>query len=192
MSATSGNCSAGWFCTGNSYMSMPITTGNATSASECSCPAANYTGGKCWSGTYCPSGSPYPVPCKGGMYCRDDGLAEPNGLCDAGYYCDSNATQPDPAHRVCPQGYYCEQGSKTPTPCPAGTLSDTSGNPNVTLCGACPARYYCEGTGNTNWTGPCAPQYYCPAGQAMATPAGKVLNYCGTVRPHLSEQLGNH
>ena len=154
-------------------MSEPVTTGNETSLSECSCPAVNYTGGRCWPGTFCPSGSYYPVPCTGGMYCMDYGLSTPQGLCNAGFYCDGNATQPDPPHRICLPGHYCETGSSTPTPCPAGTMTNTAGNPNSTYCSPCSAGYFCAGTGNTNYTGPCAPNYYCPASQQVATPAGK-------------------
>lgn len=177
MSSTSGNCSAGWYCTGGSYMAEPVTSGNETSLSECSCPSVNYTGGRCWPGTYCPTGSYYPVPCTGGMYCMDYGLSQPQGLCDAGYYCQSNATEPNPEYWKCLPGHYCETGSNTPTPCPAGTMSDMVGNPNVTYCASCAAGYYCEGTGNTNWTGPCAPTYYCPAGQQVATPTGREILY---------------
>ena len=143
MSSPSGNCSAGWYCTGGSYMAQPLTTDNATSPSECTCPLANYTGGKCWPGTYCPSGVPYPVSCDEGMYCKLCGLPTPSGPCDAGYYCDGNASQADPPHRVCPAGNHCPQQSKTPTPCPAGTMSDTLGNTINSNCLACTPGYYC-------------------------------------------------
>ena len=65
-------------------MAMPLQSDNATDLSECSCPLTNYTGGKCWPGTYCPSGSYYPVPCDLGWYCMNYGLAEPQAECDAG------------------------------------------------------------------------------------------------------------
>lgn len=86
-----------------------------------------HTGGECWPGTYCPSGASYPVDCDGGMYCSQSGLALPEGLCNAGFYCPGAATQPDPPSTECPAGFYCDQGSATPTPCPAGTFSDTTG-----------------------------------------------------------------
>lgn len=149
-------------------MTEPIASDNI---STCFCPETNHTGGKCWPGTYCPSGITYPVSCDLGMYCQQFGLESPNGPCNAGYYCDGNATQPDPSHRVCPPGHYCELGSGSPTPCPAGTMSDVSGATNITSCIACTAGYYCEGTANTDVTGPCAPGYYCPAGQESGTPA---------------------
>ena len=84
LDAPTDNCTAGWYCTGGSYMAEPITTDNATDLSECTCPLANYTGGKCWPGTYCPSGSAYPVSCDEGKYCLEYGRITPNGPCDAG------------------------------------------------------------------------------------------------------------
>ena len=44
------------------------------------------TGGQCWPGTYCPSGSGYPEPCTEGKYCREWGRSLPNGDCNAGRY----------------------------------------------------------------------------------------------------------
>ena len=49
------------------YTILIILSDNITSnLSQCSCPLANYTGGECWPGTFCPSGSSYPtckLPC---------------------------------------------------------------------------------------------------------------------------------
>ncbi|XP_070551431.1 multiple epidermal growth factor-like domains protein 6 [Ptychodera flava] len=114
-----GNCSEGWYCTGGSYTSKPLPFSNATDISECTCPLVNYTGGRCWPGTYCEGGASYPVECDEGMYCREWGRAEPNGECDEGYYCDGGESLPDPAHGLCPPGHFCIKGSATPTPCPA-------------------------------------------------------------------------
>ena len=46
-----------------------------------------------------------------------------------------------------------------------------AGNTDDTYCLSCPAGEYCSGTGNTDATGPCAANYYCPEGQITATPA---------------------
>jgi hypothetical protein len=43
----------------------------------CQRPATNYTGGRCWPGTYCLAGSSYPTPCDGGKYCSLYGLTNP-------------------------------------------------------------------------------------------------------------------
>ncbi|XP_071958738.1 uncharacterized protein [Antedon mediterranea] len=169
--APSGNCSAGWYCTGGSYQEMPLTTANATDLSECTCPLANYTGGKCWPGTYCPSGSPYPVSCDEGYYCKEYGRPEPNDQCDAGYYCDGGASEPDPDDRVCPEGTYCEVGSATPTHCPSGTFANTSGNIQPEDCLSCTPGKFCSGPGNVIPDNDCDPGYYCPGGQSSASPA---------------------
>lgn len=69
MEAPSGNCSAGWYCTGRSFEKQPTPPVNATDLPDCVCPTANYTGGQCWPGTFCPEGSNYPIQCTEGMYC---------------------------------------------------------------------------------------------------------------------------
>ncbi|KAI8480901.1 hypothetical protein Bbelb_413740, partial [Branchiostoma belcheri] len=165
-----GNCSAGWYCTGGSYLDKPLPHSNATDLSECTCPLVNYTGGKCWPGTYCPSGSPYPVSCDEGSYCMGYGRETPNGPCDAGYYCDGGMSEPNPADRVCVPGHFCVQGSATPQPCPAGTFSNMSGNTEEDNCSPCTPGYYCEGLANVNATELCSAGYYCPAGQKTSTP----------------------
>ena len=181
LSATSGECSAGWFCTGGSYMAQPVTLDNATSLPDCSCPAANFTGGRCWPGTYCPNGTANPLACTLGMYCGQYELESPTGQCDAGYFCNGSAFRPDPPEGLCPPGYYCEQGSGTPTPCPAGTMSNVNGATNDTYCELCTAGYYCAGPADTNYTGPCAAGYYCPPGQSSSTPEAyncTIGHYC--------------
>lgn len=118
-------------------MAQPTTTANQTNLPDCTCPLANYTGGQCWPGTYCPTGANYPVNCDPGKYCMQSGLTAPEGNCDAGYYCNASSTRPDPPGNVCLAGYYCEAGSGTPTPCPAGTMSNTVGNTNSSNCLQC-------------------------------------------------------
>ncbi|RUS80924.1 hypothetical protein EGW08_011305, partial [Elysia chlorotica] len=171
LSSPSGNCSGGWYCTSGAWLAQPTFSDNTTAnLSECSCPLANYTGGQCWQGTYCPSGTNYPLPCTPGQYCGVAGLVEPEGLCDAGFYCPGGDIQPDPPSTPCPSGQYCPLGSDTPTPCPAGTFSFTPGNTNLSNCDACTPGYFCAGVGNTNYTGPCLSGFYCPAGQDSANP----------------------
>lgn len=165
-----GDCNAGWYCTGGSYMAEPHTAGNATDLSECTCPLVNYTGGQCWPGTYCPTGAHYPLPCTPGQYCMQYGLSTPEGICDAGFYCNGSSSRPDPPDGICPMGYYCEAGSGSPTPCPAGTMSASYGNTNMTNCAPCTPGYYCAGPANINYTGPCYPGYYCPSGQTTSSP----------------------
>ena len=84
LSAPTGNCSGGWYCTGGSWQAEPADTSSTVDPSACSCPALNYTGGQCWAGTYCPSGTNYPISCDGGWYCGQIGLSAPEGKCDPG------------------------------------------------------------------------------------------------------------
>ena len=152
-------------------MASPTQVDNSTSLSACSCPDANYTGGRCWPGTYCPPGAAYPLECDSGKYCELWELEAPSGDCDAGYYCDGGISQRDPPDRICPPGNYCPQGAGSPIPCPAGTMSSVWQATINTQCIDCTAGEYCAGTGNTNSTGPCAPSYYCPAGEQTDTPS---------------------
>ena len=182
LSAPSGNCTSGWYCSGAAYMSAPTSpTTNVTFDPTCSCPDSNHTGGRCWPGTYCPPGAYYPLGCEFGYYCTQYGLPAPQGQCDAGFYCDGNATRPDPPQRRCLPGHYCPRGSGTPTPCPEGTLSTSWSEENETACVACTAGQYCSGSANTAVTGPCSPHYYCPPGQTNPAPPEfncTVGNYC--------------
>ena len=126
MSATSGDCDAGWYCIQGSYQPQPVMPDNITDPT-CTSAASNYTGGQCWPGTYCPSHSDYPIQCIAGQYCADSGLALPNGNCAAGFYCPQGSIRPDPPATPCTAGHYCEEMSPIPTACPQGTFSDTIG-----------------------------------------------------------------
>jgi len=167
LSEPTGNCSGGWYCTGTSYQSMPIDTGNTTDPSMCSCPAGNYTGGICWPGTYCAAGTSYPEPCMGGYYCSQYGLSTPEDKCSPGYYCLSGATTPNDT--LCTANHYCEEGSAAPTPCPPGSFSSATGNIALANCEQCSPGSYCLTSAGID--GPCDPGFYCPAGQSSATPA---------------------
>ena len=85
-------------------------------------------------GTYCPSGTPYPLQCSYGKYCDQYGLPLPSADCNAGYYCDGGASQPDPYAGRCPPGHYCEQGVGTPAPCPTGVFCCANKHLHVFVC----------------------------------------------------------
>ena len=61
------------------------------------------------------------------------------------YYCEigSNRT----TEYICPAGSYCPEGSPSPTPCPAGTYSNTEGMTNSSSCTLCDPGKYCNDTG---------------------------------------------
>ena len=60
LSSPTGNCSVGWYCLLAAITSQPMGSLLNNNTSDCSCPNANLTGGQCWPGSYCPSGSGYP------------------------------------------------------------------------------------------------------------------------------------
>ncbi|KAK2153848.1 hypothetical protein LSH36_283g03001 [Paralvinella palmiformis] len=177
-------------------------------------PVVDYTNTPCPSGYYCPANTThsteYPCPigtynnlthrvdisdcmsCAGGMYCDVQGLANPQGPCNPGYYCVSGATSSTPGQGdmadICPPGSFCPSGTVTPTSCPPGTYNPSTGRQTLDECTNCTGGYYCP---NYNMTAPgpqCEAGYYCPSGAHIADflqcPSGA---YCpsGTSQPNL-------
>ena len=85
--------------------------------------------------------------CLGGKYCSQTGLAEPEGDCDAGYYCTIGSDSRTPGLGTdadrCPAGFFCPAGSATPTSCPQGTFNPTAGRTAESECTNCTGGYYC-------------------------------------------------
>ena len=86
-------------------------------------------------------------PCLGGKYCSQTGLSEPEGDCDAGYYCTTGSNSRTPTMgsdaNICPEGFYCPVGSATPTSCPQGTFNPSTGRTAESECTNCTGGYYC-------------------------------------------------
>ncbi|CDW71824.1 gcc2 and gcc3 domain-containing protein [Stylonychia lemnae] len=172
----------------------------ATSASDCgTCPTGHYCPTEsrevfvCPQGYYCPQSSVYAIPCpvgtfgasKGlreesectpcyaGRYCSQKGLSEPDGLCDAGYYCISGAYTATPTDNitgnVCPAGGYCGLGSKKPSFCEPGKYNPSIGKSVKSDCKQCDPGYYCSGSSSSTPTGKCQAGYYCPSGSKFPT-----------------------
>ncbi|KAH8064675.1 hypothetical protein JL722_1554 [Aureococcus anophagefferens] len=205
----------------------PGTFANVTGASECAaCPISHYcelatvTPQWCPKGFYCPLhtqyGSQHPCPngtftnrtrlaheadcepCSPGHYCGAPGLPEPQGPCEAGFYCalgsatatpgdgeferylgeTCNVMRPSETNGVCPVGHYCEEGSIAPTQCPPGTESKARGLHNVTECRPCTAGYVCPESGTINATIPCPANFSCPGGDIVATVTCPEGHYC--------------
>ena len=76
----SGDCNAGYYCSGNSSTAMPSGVG----------------GDQCQAGYYCPAGAYQPITCDPGSYCAGPGLSNTSGLCLPGYYCSGGAYIPNP------------------------------------------------------------------------------------------------
>ncbi|CAN0043892.1 unnamed protein product, partial [Hapterophycus canaliculatus] len=140
-----------------------------------SCP--HQPGGPCTAGQYCPAGSPMWQACPGGSYCAD-GSGIVTGPCNEGYYCTQGAKVPSPQNAVdeygnvlgdvCPAGYYCPLGSVSPSACPSGTFSGSTGNTNSSACLLCLPGFICPDASTTNCTEPCPAGFYCPAGEARS------------------------
>ena len=162
LSAVSGPCAEGYYCTGAANTSMPRSSQEG--------------GGRCERGFYCPEGSSSPTSCTPGSYCAIDGLSAPSGVCGAGYYCrmeSDTATPTDyPAEigGTCTEGHYCPANSSSPTPCPPGTYTNNTGNTAVADCLPCPVGMFCREYGLTAPEGMCSAGFYCPGGQVTATP----------------------
>ena len=80
----------------------------------------------------------------------------------------------------CPVGFYCLQGNGT-TECPRLTYRDTTGAATLTDCQNCPAGYFCNDTGISDYTGyECPVGFFCPAGgEPELCPAGTLRNTTG-------------
>ncbi|XP_023933458.1 uncharacterized protein LOC106181652, partial [Lingula anatina] len=183
-------CNQGYYCT------LGASVGN---------PTDNVTGNICPEGHYCPAGSSAPQPClvgyylnstgnsnptdcilcTEGWYCGGEGLAEPTGMCQQGYYCPAGQVTHSPSNYTCPAGHFCLTGSPTPDPCPSGTYQDTEA---AWDCKVCPDGFYCNATYGpvVYYAGYVCPEgHYCPNGTQHANqypcPRGTFSNATGLV-----------
>lgn len=160
LASSSGKCQEGYYCEegATSSRDKPCSPGHY-------CPEGSAKPIRCPRGTYGPltgaSKLEDCISCDMGVYCEDEGIAEPGAReCHVGYYCPLNQLEGDPASYICPKGYMCPQGSKAPTPCAAGTYQPSTG---ASTCEACPERYYCDGVDGSQKI-ECPRGYYCPQG----------------------------
>jgi hypothetical protein len=180
LTAPTGNCSAGYYCTGGSSLQKPGASGVPVGF-----------GGICPVGSYCLPGSDSPIPCPAGTYrsltlglslsdcslctpgrhCNVSGLTAPTGVCDAGYYCITASQSPHPTPDdwtggICPPAHYCPAGSPSALPCTAGTYANRTG---LIACDPCPAGYYCPAAQRDPTL--CPIGSYCPPSTGTAVPA---------------------
>ena len=121
-------------------------------------------------------------PCPGGKYCDNTVVGNYTGLCDAGFWCLSNAVAKDPSSLgncgiesctfgPCPSGgYYCPLGSSSPLPCPAGTYSYKTHLKSADECFECDEGSYCDKGNQSSVTGMCSPGFFCLAGSPEKEP----------------------
>ena len=100
-------------------------------------PVVNYALTECIEGHFCPESTKYAtqhkcppgtfnnrtgmddlgdcLSCTGRHVCDEYGLARPNRVCSAGYFCreGANMTTPNLGEKadICPRGYYCPEGA---------------------------------------------------------------------------------
>ncbi|RUS80923.1 hypothetical protein EGW08_011304, partial [Elysia chlorotica] len=175
----SGPCTAGHYCTQGAYTSTPTDgmTGDICPAGQF-CVEGSITGQGCPVGTFSTrtglTNSSECELCTPGHYCGITGLTAVSNTCWGGFYCSLGSEERAPIAQtfgdVCPAGSYCPNGTAVPAPCPSGTYLDTTGASDVGDCIMCSPGFYCESTGQTNYTGPCADGYYCSLGANTSTP----------------------
>lgn len=90
----------------------------------------------------------------------------------------------DPRTHPCPVGHYCVQGSH-PKPCPRLTYRDIEWGKNLSDCLTCPAGFWCNKEGISNFTvNLCPVGKYCPSAQEPVwCPAGRRRVIPGAATP---------
>jgi len=190
LTAPTGLCYAGYFCTGGS--SSPTPYDNITLSGNTTDPIWNGNG-ECPVGYYCPKGSRIPTPCPTGSFSQSRAVTNASSCepCPRGRYCSFTGPVMVTEAPPCSPGYICTGGSSTPTPdtgssygypCPTGhfclegalfEVGCPLGEYNPYLaresCLACPEGKSCP---FNNMTSPlnCLPGHYCPTGTSNATP----------------------
>ena len=184
-----GNCSEGYYCVSGSHTGTPnpydgVLIGNSSIA----CEDAGVIGGRCYPGTFCPSGAEFPLLCPPGMFCDSFSLTLPTGPCDAGYFCVLGETTAKPVNQTCPTGHYCPLGSDSPMPCPVGTFLNSTRSIEESDCLACSESFACNSLGLSFPHELCNAGFYCPTGQNTSSPEDFICplgHFCpaGSPRP---------
>lgn len=176
-------------CPTGTYSSVYNTqSAAAPAASFCiSCPAGNrcISGSvvpvECGLGFYSDSGAGSCLECPRGHYCGSNTTAlqlvfsggqkwskagDVAGICFNGTYCANGMTRaPDLLHNGCAAGFYCPAGTDYPIPCPAGTISESPGQDDLSDCRVTEPGFFSL-EASTKPTGLCFPGYFCPAGSS--------------------------
>lgn len=128
--------------------------------------AGDLAGVACNAGSYC-AGDGASGPCPAGTYQPDPGMP---GCLDSGvgYYVGSSGAV---TRSICSAGSYCPLSRNVaPTPCGAGSYTDTQGDVGASTCALCGAGAYCPGDGAPH---ACAVGTYQPStGQSSCANSG--------------------
>ncbi|OAF64997.1 hypothetical protein A3Q56_07287, partial [Intoshia linei] len=171
------------------------------------CPrkTSEYLSNRCAIGHYCPAGTHYSTQykcpigtfratdkgtsvndctsCTAGKYCESEGLAQPTGCCDAGYYCIKGSHTKKPKNIISqkPVGSTCS--TSIGDICPIGSICAACSS----LPQLCPTGKYCASQGLTTPSGNCDAGYYCVSGSKTKDPIDGVTgnicksgHYCST------------
>ncbi|CAF1066486.1 unnamed protein product [Brachionus calyciflorus] len=112
----------------------------------------------CPDGYQCCDPKSAPSPCPVGTYSISTGGIAQCTQCYLGYYADTLART---SCRACPDGYQCCDPRISPTPCPLGTYSYSSGG--ISECKSCGNGYYTDTLASTGCK-------YCPNGNSCQSP----------------------
>jgi hypothetical protein len=135
----------------------------------------------CPAGYICPGfGRIDPAICPPGYVCSTLGLASPNTLCPAGFYCPNGTVTSDPFRNdTTLRPYPCSPG----TFCLAGTAYSVVKTNVQGYAQNCTAGFYCELASISAFgSGLCPPGFVCPTGTAVPIPAP---------RGYFAEQFGS-
>ena len=141
-----GQCAPGFYCRRGSDTATPANV--------------SAIGGPCFKGHFCELGTAFPLGCRRGTYNPNEGETA-CFTCPAGYFCPENSTDFNPF--PCPKGHFCPNGTEYATqyPCPKGYYNGATHSVSLADCRACPGGKYCNRSGLSEPTGPCAAGYFC-------------------------------
>lgn len=142
---------------------MPGTFNGQVGVSKCT---------PCDRGYICPGfGRVAPALCPAGYICSKQGLAAPNFLCLAGFYCSNGTTTADPLRNdTTLRPYPCSPG----TYCLSGVGNNSVVKGNFFFAQPCQPGFYCESASATaKGSGLCPSGFICPEGTATPIPAPK-------------------
>lgn len=164
LTAVTGPCESGYFCSGGSYFANPVgyPFGDACPAGYV-CPSGTATPIPCPLGTIQPSLQKQSLlsdclPCPIGRFCNSSALTalSGSGPCSAGFWCAQGQISPTPTNGTyggpCEPGYACPAESRAPVVCDQGLYQPAA---QQAACLTCPGGTLCingtAGAGEWAW-----------------------------------------
>lgn len=169
-------CPNGYYCKDPTKAPTPCPLGSYSYSSggisECKLCQLGYYANKtastsciaCPNGYQCCDARKSPTSCPLGTFSTSPGGISECVPCSLGYYANKTTST---SCIVCPNGYQCCDAKMTPTPCPVGTYSYSSGG--IWQCKACALGDYASKTASTSCIA-CPNGYYCCDPKISPTP----------------------